>query len=114
MTGVALKCSIWKHFLPGLEFEAVFFFNNKSEVLAELWNGGHQDTRGCFEKTSYLFIYLAALSLNCSIWDLSSLTRDRTWAPWFGSTESYLLDHQEVPRSLLKGWGSPSVSGPGS
>ena len=31
----------------------------------------------------------AVLGLSCGIWDLSSsLTRDQTWAPCFGSTES--------------------------
>ena len=44
-----------------------------------------------------IVIYLAALGLSCSMWDLSSLTRDRTWAPCTGNTESWPLEHQERP-----------------
>ena len=38
-----------------------------------------------------------ALGLSCSMWDLSSPTRDRTWAPCIGSTEFYPLDHHGSP-----------------
>ena len=33
----------------------------------------------------------------CSIWDISSSTRDRTRAPYIGSAESQPLDHQGIP-----------------
>ena len=33
--------------------------------------------------------------------DLSSRTRDRTWAPCIGSVESYPLDHQGSPRRFF-------------
>ena len=63
----------------------------------------------------YLFILSAAgvscgmRALHCSLWALrcgmhvgsSFLIRDRTWAPCIGNTESYPLEHQEVPPKLL-------------
>ena len=39
----------------------------------------------------FIYLFLAAL---CSIWDLSSLTRDRTQAPCTESSESQPLDFQ--------------------
>ena len=52
----------------------------------------------------HVFIYLAALSLSCSMWDLwlwqvgsSSLRMNQTRPCCFGSTESYPLHHQESP-----------------
>ena len=36
----------------------------------------------------FIFIYLATLDLSCSMWDLSSLIRDQTWAPCIGNAES--------------------------
>ena len=51
-------------------------------------------------------IFIAACGIfSCGVWELScgmhvgssSLTRDRTWAPCIGSTESYPLDHQGSP-----------------
>ena len=46
-------------------------------------------------------IYLAAPGLSCGmqalssdLWDLASLTRDRTQAPSIGSVEPWPLDHQ--------------------
>ena len=54
-----------------------------------------------------------------SMWDLSSLTRDRTHAPWGGSMESWTLDHEGSPRGtqLLSLWAwlqgiAPSKLGP--
>ena len=49
-----------------------------------------------------LFIYFLKfiLAMPRGMWDLSSLIREQTQAPWFGSTESYPLGCQ----------GSPSVS----
>ena len=38
-----------------------------------------------------------ACRLSCNMWDLSSLTRDLTWALCTGSIESYPLDYQESP-----------------
>ena len=34
------------------------------------------------------------------MWDLSSLTRDQTWAPSV-KTQSYSLDHQGIPPEIL-------------
>ena len=45
----------------------------------------------------FLFVCLATLDLSCSMWDLTSLTRDQTWAPSIGSTESSSLGHQQSP-----------------
>ena len=39
--------------------------------------------------------------------NLSSLTRDGTCAPCRGSTESYPLGHQRIPRITLPSWTSP-------
>ena len=39
----------------------------------------------------FSFIFQAML---CSMWDLSSLTRARNFAPRIGSVESYSLDYQ--------------------
>ena len=39
-------------------------------------------------------MYLAAPSLNCGMWDLSSTIRDGTRGPCIGSSESQPLDHQ--------------------
>ena len=69
-----------------------------------------------FFSNIYYFIYLAVLGLICSTWDLqlwhlqlwhvnsqlqhvgsSSLTRDGTWAPGIGSSESQPLGHQGRP-----------------
>ena len=41
-----------------------------------------------------LFIYFFNLAMPCDMWDLSSLTRDRTWGPWVGSVVSYPLNSQ--------------------
>ena len=66
-----------------------------------------------FKKNIYLFIWLCQVLVasgifSCSMWDLqlrhvgsSSLTRDQTWAPCIGSTESQLLDHQGSPSLIL-------------
>ena len=45
------------------------------------------------------FMYLAVCDLQSSLWHVgsSSLTRDPTQAPCFGSTESQPLDHQRSP-----------------
>ena len=40
----------------------------------------------------YGFVYF--LAAPCSVWDLSSPTRNQTQAPCTGSTESSPLDHQ--------------------
>ena len=37
----------------------------------------------------------------CSMWDLSSPTRDQTCTPCSGSYESYPLHHQGSPRAVL-------------
>ena len=50
----------------------------------------------------YLFIYLGCTGFSCGMQTLScgmhvessSPTRDRTWVPCIGSSESYPLDHQ--------------------
>ena len=34
------------------------------------------------------FIYLAVLGVSCGMWESSFLTRNRTWTPGIGSTES--------------------------
>ena len=51
-------------------------------VGSGLWGGG-------------FFFFLAAL--HGDLWDLSSLTKDRTYAPGSGGVESQLLDHQGNP-----------------
>ena len=38
---------------------------------------------------------------DCAVWDLSTLIRDRTWAPRSGSTESQPLDRQESSLPFL-------------
>ena len=48
----------------------------------------------CFFGKLFCFYFLAA---PCSIWDLSSPTRDRTLTPCTGSAESQPLDHQGSP-----------------
>ena len=47
----------------------------------------------------FLLIYfiLAVLGLSCGKWDLSSLTKSRTWAHCIARADSYPLDHQEIP-----------------
>ena len=45
----------------------------------------------------FIFIYLDAPDFSCGMWDLSSLTRDGTWAPSIGSTECHPLYHQGRP-----------------
>ena len=52
----------------------------------------HRNSSGLTARLKQLF--LAALH---GMWDLSSLTRDRTCAPCIGSAESQLLDHQGSP-----------------
>ena len=49
-----------------------------------------------------LLLFLAA---PCSMWDLSSPTRDRTRVPCSGSAESQPLDHQGSPMSWSLKWG---------
>ena len=63
----------------------------------------------------FIFIYLTAPGLSWGTWDLwsslqyagsflvgsSFLTRDGTWAPCIGSSESYPLDHQGLPSKPL-------------
>ena len=44
-----------------------------------------------------LFNYYLFLVTLCSLWDLSSLTRDQTHGPCSGSTESKPLDSQGIP-----------------
>ena len=51
-----------------------------------------------FTLNSCLFVFLAAL---CSMWGLSSLTRDQTHTPCFGSMESQPPDPREVPQLLF-------------
>ena len=72
------------------------------DVQLSLWSNSHIHT-WLLGKTYVLFIYLAALDLSCSMWELwlchvnsylwyvgsSFLTRDQTWAPCIiGSMES--------------------------
>ena len=49
----------------------------------------------------YLFwlcwVFAAVHRRSCGIWDLSSLTRDQTWALSIRSVESYPLDHEGSP-----------------
>ena len=47
---------------------------------------------------SVLASLVVAHWLNHGMWDLSSPTRDQTWAPCTGSLECYPLDHWEVPQ----------------
>ena len=47
----------------------------------------------------YLFIYFLATPRG--MWDINSRTRDQTRAPWTGSVESQLLDHQGSPPALI-------------
>ena len=52
-------------------------------------NGDMRSSPGIFLLSVYniyLFIYLAAPGLSCSMWKSSSLTRDWTWTPCTGST----------------------------
>ena len=46
-------------------------------------------------------IYFILLSALHNSLDLSSLTRDGTWAPGSGSTESSPLDHQGIPSTNI-------------
>ena len=41
--------------------------------------------------------FLVCLAAPRGMWDLSSLSRDQTHAPWGGNVESQLLDHQRRP-----------------
>ena len=45
----------------------------------------------------FFFWYVCVLAVPCSMQDLSSPTRDRTWASCGGSVESSPLDHQGSP-----------------
>ena len=45
----------------------------------------------------FVFMYLVALGLSCSIWDLFAWSGIKPWAPCIGSAEPYPLDHQWSP-----------------
>ena len=47
----------------------------------------------------FLNFYLLLLAVLWGMRDLSSLTRDWTWAPCIGSAEPWPLDHQGSPKS---------------
>ena len=51
---------------------------------------------------------LVVMRASCGIGELSSPTRDQTWAPCTGSMESYSLDHQGSPHlwDLIQCWGT--------
>ena len=60
---------------------------------------------------AFFFLVVACGLLSCTTWTFScsmhegssSLTRDQTWAPCIGSSESYPLDHQGSPwRNILE------------
>lgn len=55
----------------------------------------------CFCKTTEIILSVLFLAVLCTLWDLSSLTRDWTHTPWQRYTESLPLDHQEFPKRIL-------------
>ena len=62
------------------------------------WNDQSCHPPSCTRGPLILFLFFLATSL--SLWDLSSSTRDQTWAPGSESTESQPQDHWGIP--LLK------------
>ena len=65
-------------------------------MIADFLPGKKNITVGHFlENVS--FIYLSASSLTCGMWDLSSMTKDGTRAPYIGSVESKPLYYQVSP-----------------
>jgi len=56
-------------------------------MIADFLPGKKNITVGHFKK-NLSFIYLSASRLSCGMWDLSSLTRDGTRAPYIASVES--------------------------
>ena len=113
-----------KEFISQLKFAYVAAFLNSLFSLSGSLpiGGGFLDNfhYNLIYLKTYLFI-LAALGLSCGIFiaacgllsygmrtlscsmhaGSSSLTRDQTWAPCIGSTESYPLDHQGSPYNLI-------------
>ena len=62
-------------------------------------------SQACYENymSFYLFIYSCLFGYAASsLWHAgpSFLTRDQTWDPSIGNTESWSLDHREVPSSF--------------
>ena len=76
--------------------EGVSGFQNQS---GDSWLGIQQSSL-TFERallTEFFFLFLQHC---CSMWDLSSLTRDPNGSPCFGREASQPLDHQGTPFNL--------------
>ena len=74
-----------------------------------MWQCVHEaqaTTHPAFSRQSFFFVVgfffsFFALSMPCSLWDLSSLTRNRTQAFVGESAESEPLHHQETSQTVL-------------
>ena len=98
------------------KYLAIFFYqlvNSQKTWISISFVKSHSTYNGCSEIVNIKkkFIYLSRLCqvlvvacrlLSCSMHaGSSSLTRDQTWAPCIGSTESYPLDHQGSPSEIV-------------
>ena len=116
--GTRLKGAGWCHPCPSNRCLVLTPNTEGTGKNKSLWKirdrVGMRFCRHCHTHTFLLkiiLIYVAALGLSCSSWDLPSVlwhvgssppTEDRNWVPWTGST-----DHLEAPTPLYISWGRP-------
>ena len=104
--GAAVLCRVWGRWgwgeNPGIGLQEILV-----TLVQESANGdpaGHLGHCFClfiYLNICFIYLFLAALGLSCGMWDLSSLTRDRTCVPYIGRR---ILNHwttREVPGALL-------------